>query len=214
MTLFRFAVMVTVTTLLLVGGVGLADGALRTFTLKDGSKVSGTVLDEGETQFLVRTADGTNVRVLYSEIVDVSVDGKAVGTEVEPSGLSVFGMREELGQLLNDRAALKPVKVTVLEHGVRYRWDNHEGLHAFCPGSVRFIDSHCAEGWMGMVSKTTHWSELAHLKTIRGEHAWAVGTDCFCVAVSERKCLAVTRTEADAARVEELVRGLADARSD
>lgn len=48
----------------------LADDAAKSFTLADGTVVTGVVIDEGEKAFLVRTASGT-VRVVIADVVGV-----------------------------------------------------------------------------------------------------------------------------------------------
>jgi len=52
----------------------LAEGtaALRSFELSDGRTVVGTVLDELETGYLVRTEDGETLRLRYSEVVSIA----------------------------------------------------------------------------------------------------------------------------------------------
>jgi len=49
-----------------------AGKALRKFELSDGSIVTGTVLDELESGYLVRTQTGETVRLLYSRVVSVA----------------------------------------------------------------------------------------------------------------------------------------------
>ena len=45
----------------------------KAFVLQNGEEVTGVVVDEGTTGYLIRTADGTMVRVSYQDVLSVSV---------------------------------------------------------------------------------------------------------------------------------------------
>jgi hypothetical protein len=210
------------------GIVGSAMAATKTFTLKDGSVVRGTVIDEGETHYLVKTDDGATVRVPYSEIGGVAVDEDATAEDgaatdgespppVEPVVPDVFQLREQLMVLLGERAMVLPRDVAVLDHGVRYRWGEfaaRSGL--FCPGGLSEDDGRCPAPLMRVNPRTTHWREMTYLKLVVGDIHFRgrVGYDLVCVAHSPDFCLAIMRNEEDAATVAELVRSLANLWSD
>ena len=60
----------------------MADVTSKSYKLKDGTTVSGEVIDEGETGYLVRTEAGETVRVAYDQIVAVA-DLAAGGPEAD-----------------------------------------------------------------------------------------------------------------------------------
>lgn len=62
-------------TVFAVGVPFAGDGPKKVFELKDGTDIVGTVIDEGETHYLVRTGDGTNVRVSYESVLRVTTLG-------------------------------------------------------------------------------------------------------------------------------------------
>lgn len=53
----------------------VAEGVRKVFELDDGSVIVGEVIDEGKLGYLVRTPDGQNVRVLYSDIERTTILG-------------------------------------------------------------------------------------------------------------------------------------------
>jgi len=207
--------------LLLVLAIGwpasVSAGTVKTFTLKDGTTITGAVIDEGETHYLVKTDDGETVRVPYSEVDAVEADASpgANDSAVPPNAeepVDPDHLREKLQALLGHSTWIQPSEVTVLKYGIRVDWGIFNRADVFCPGVIekKGLYYRCSRMRMKLAAKTTHWSEMAPPRTIGGdiEFSGRVKAGVYCVAISARHCLAVTREKETAQEIADLVRAL------
>ena len=137
----------------------------KSYQLQDGSVVSGLVIDEGESGYLVRTNEGTTVRVPYADIVAVttlelgsdpvgaSPQAAPAGPDLSPIAISnpVYGRYTRSGKIkLADDGRFDP------SHGVPI---------TLCE---RFYDLFQGDSDSGSCSFDGHKAQLGQL--------WAVGS--------------------------------------
>jgi len=217
-----------------------ADKPQKRFLMKDGTIVAGVVIDEGETHYLVKTAEGDTVRVPYAEIDDVlhpesatsvqSVGHETQGTVVETgdvaagsgSDVDLFALREELTDLLSAQEPVTPKELTVFPYGVHVVWPRSRRGRLFCQGGREFIEGpdpeysvddfwRCRGGWVPMVSATTHWTEIGAMSLINGAVRDEPGEGAhYCILLNREGCLMVGG-EAEASRAKEIIEFLASA---